>query len=399
MQLHLVNPGAPYFQGAQVLLAADCCAFASGDFHGRFLKGKTLAVACPKLDQGQEIYLQKLVAMIDHSLIDTLTVLASSIVLDELRREAHGGFVEKDGGGARHQRAADGAHLLFPARSVTRLRPSPFFHAREILIDHVQVGIDLAGGVEMFQTEQCRGDKVDLAAAGQRGLAIGEHLIVLLGTMDVSLASILTLTGVAMAALLVNFGLPPIVAAVLVLGVGALAGLVNGLIITLLVVAVVVLLVERSFRGAPPPEETVVTESADRSIAVLPFDNRSNREEDEFFTEGIHDDLLTTLARIGSLKVISRTSVMRYKDARRPLAEMAREMDVDALVEEMGRTGALEKRAQLAKEMNDMLMQDFVILPLVDRGRVSAHSNRLGGVRLNIWDSELWNIADWYRID
>jgi ribose transport system permease protein len=63
-------------------------------------------------------------------------------------------------------------------------------------------------------------------------LAIGEHLIVLLGTMDVSLASILTLTGVAMAALLVNFGLHPVVAALLVLGVGALAGLVNGLIIT-----------------------------------------------------------------------------------------------------------------------------------------------------------------------
>ncbi len=79
VQLHLVNPGAPYFQGAQVLLAADCCAFASGDFHGRFLKGKTLAVACPKLDQGQEIYLQKLVAMIDHSLIDTLTVLVMEV--------------------------------------------------------------------------------------------------------------------------------------------------------------------------------------------------------------------------------------------------------------------------------------------------------------------------------
>lgn len=63
-------------------------------------------------------------------------------------------------------------------------------------------------------------------------LAIGEHLIVLLGTMDVSLASILTLTGVAMAAALVNFGLPPVAAALLVLGIGALAGLVNGLIIT-----------------------------------------------------------------------------------------------------------------------------------------------------------------------
>jgi len=63
-------------------------------------------------------------------------------------------------------------------------------------------------------------------------LAIGEHMIVLLGTMDVSLASVLTLTGVAMAAAMVNFGLPPAAAAVLVLGIGALIGLVNGLIVT-----------------------------------------------------------------------------------------------------------------------------------------------------------------------
>ncbi len=70
----------------------------------------------------------------------------------------------------------------------------------------------------------------------------------------------------------------------------------------------------------------------------------------------------------------------------------------DALVDEMQRTGALEKRAELAKAMNDMLMQDYVMIPLVDRGRVSAHSNSLGGVVLNTWDSELWNAADWHRI-
>lgn len=69
----------------------------------------------------------------------------------------------------------------------------------------------------------------------------------------------------------------------------------------------------------------------------------------------------------------------------------------NALVAQMQTTGELDKRAELAKSMNDMLMQDYVMLPLVDRGRVSAHSNTLGGVRLNIWDSELWNIADWYR--
>ena len=71
----------------------------------------------------------------------------------------------------------------------------------------------------------------------------------------------------------------------------------------------------------------------------------------------------------------------------------------DALVAELGRTGEISKRGEIAKKLNDMLTKDsYVIVPLVDRGRVSAHSNTLGGVILNTWDSELWNAADWYRI-
>jgi peptide/nickel transport system substrate-binding protein len=72
----------------------------------------------------------------------------------------------------------------------------------------------------------------------------------------------------------------------------------------------------------------------------------------------------------------------------------------DALVDEMATTGELEARGAIAKQLNDMLTKDtYTIVPLVDRGRVSAHSNTLGGVRLNTWDSELWNAADWFRID
>jgi peptide/nickel transport system substrate-binding protein len=71
--------------------------------------------------------------------------------------------------------------------------------------------------------------------------------------------------------------------------------------------------------------------------------------------------------------------------------------EYDALVAKMAQTGALDERAKMAKEMNDKLMQDYIILPLVDRGRVSAHSNTLGGVIMNTWDSELWNAADWHR--
>ncbi len=71
----------------------------------------------------------------------------------------------------------------------------------------------------------------------------------------------------------------------------------------------------------------------------------------------------------------------------------------DALVAELAKTGEIEKRAEIAKKLNDMLTKDsYVIVPLVDRGRNSAHSNTLGGVVLNTWDSELWNVADWYRI-
>ena len=48
--------------------------------------------------------------------------------------------------------------------------------------------------------------------------------------------------------------------------------------------------------------------------------------------------------------------------------------------------------------MNDFLMQEGAMIPLIHRGRVSAHANSLGGVKHNTWDSEIWNAGDWYRI-
>ncbi|MEE9904290.1 MAG: 4Fe-4S binding protein [Chlorobium sp.] len=74
VQLHLVSPLAPYYEGSDLLLAADCTAFAAGDFHRRLLRGRTLAVACPKLDSGMDVYVEKLAAMIDHARINTITV-------------------------------------------------------------------------------------------------------------------------------------------------------------------------------------------------------------------------------------------------------------------------------------------------------------------------------------
>src|SRR5512140_140572 len=60
VQMHLVNPNASYFKGSDLLLAADCVAFSMGSFHSKHLKGKSLAIACPKLDHGAEIYIEKL---------------------------------------------------------------------------------------------------------------------------------------------------------------------------------------------------------------------------------------------------------------------------------------------------------------------------------------------------
>ena len=79
IQLHLVNPQAPHFQGSDLLLSADCVPFAVGRFHQDFLRGKTLAIACPKLDEGQEVYRQKLTALVDHAQINTLTVMIMQV--------------------------------------------------------------------------------------------------------------------------------------------------------------------------------------------------------------------------------------------------------------------------------------------------------------------------------
>jgi peptide/nickel transport system substrate-binding protein len=73
--------------------------------------------------------------------------------------------------------------------------------------------------------------------------------------------------------------------------------------------------------------------------------------------------------------------------------------DYDALVAEMGKTAKLEDRAALAKKMNDMLIQEGAMIPLIHRGGVAAHANTLQGVLMNEWDSELWNIADWKRAE
>jgi peptide/nickel transport system substrate-binding protein len=71
----------------------------------------------------------------------------------------------------------------------------------------------------------------------------------------------------------------------------------------------------------------------------------------------------------------------------------------DALHAELTQTADITKRAEIGKQLNDIIVEKGGMIPLVHRGRLSAHANTLGGVILNVWDSELWNAADWHRVN
>lgn len=79
IQMHLISPNSAHYRDSDMVLAADCVAFSFGGFHKKFLKGKTLAIACPKLDENQQIYLDKLTALIDEAQINTLTVIIMQV--------------------------------------------------------------------------------------------------------------------------------------------------------------------------------------------------------------------------------------------------------------------------------------------------------------------------------
>ena len=81
------------------------------------------------------------------------------------------------------------------------------------------------------------------------------------------------------------------------------------------------------------------------------------------------------------------TNIQRYCDP-----------EYDKLTEKMSGTADIDERGEIAKKMNDMLVQSYTIVPLVHRASVSAHANSLAGVKMTDWDSELWNIQDWTRV-
>ncbi len=103
----------------------------------------------------------------------------------------------------------------------------------------------------------------------------------------------------------------------------------------------------------------------DNSIAVLPFANRSNVEDDQFFTDGIHDDLLTQLAKIDGLKVISRISVMQYRDTTKKISEIARELGVSKILE--GGVQRAGKRIRINAQLIDVATDQHLWAETFDR--------------------------------
>ena len=79
IQLHLINPLAPHLQGSDLLLSADCVAYAYADFHRNHLKDRSVAIACPKLDTAQERYVEKIIMMIDAAQVNSITVLVMQV--------------------------------------------------------------------------------------------------------------------------------------------------------------------------------------------------------------------------------------------------------------------------------------------------------------------------------
>ncbi len=79
VQMHLVNPMAPYFQNSDVVITADCVAFALGNYHQKYLKDKSIGIACPKLDSNTEAYIEKFKTMIDEAKVNTMTVMIMEV--------------------------------------------------------------------------------------------------------------------------------------------------------------------------------------------------------------------------------------------------------------------------------------------------------------------------------
>lgn len=124
---------------------------------------------------------------------------------------------------------------------------------------------------------------------------------------------------------------------------------------------------ERAVEAAPVValEEPPSSAEADRSVAVLPFSNLSQAAENEYFSDGITDDLITHLSKINDLRVISRTSVMRFKERAVSIQEIGSELGVARIVE--GSVRRAGDRVRVNAQLIDVRTDDHLWAETYDR--------------------------------
>ncbi len=140
--------------------------------------------------------------------------------------------------------------------------------------------------------------------------------------------------------------------------------------------------------------------NAGKSIAVMPFVNFSGDKADEFFSEGITEDLVTQLAQISELKVISRTSILQYRDTKKPLREIARELGVAHILQGSVRRG--DNSFRITAQLIDPAKEGHLWAKSYDRDikdvlAVQSEVTReiaaaLRAIELNPGDADAWDI-------
>lgn len=112
-------------------------------------------------------------------------------------------------------------------------------------------------------------------------------------------------------------------------------------------------------------KENVVGEDARKSLAVLPFDNMSEDNKSEYFSDGITEDIITYLSKIEGLKVISRTSIMQYKDSKKNIKDIANELGVNNILE--GSVRKVNNRVRITGQLIDAKTDEHLWAEIYDR--------------------------------
>ncbi len=161
---------------------------------------------------------------------------------------------------------------------------------------------------------------------------------------------------------------------------------------------------EADEKSALTPFEAIAqaeTPKADKSIAVLPFANRSANADDVYFTDGVHDDLLTQLAKIDAFSVISRTSVMEYKDTTKNLRQIGEELGAANILE-----GAVQRSGQRVRinvQLIDAVSDEHLWAEVYDRELTTENlfdiqseiaKSIAGALKATLTDQELASVSD-----